>query len=183
MSVKQSGNKAGGDIVGGDKVIYHSAAQPTSLSRLYEILREADQAAPYMSQIADQLLHWSKTTSVDIRSLKEKLTASGRTDLVAYAEGLKERAAKLIMRWQTSPITQDIITHILSKIHTQFMFYVVPAIQSGKDRQEVDALVMSQVIAPTYEMLGDNDLGITDMDIAALLFFLGGNCHVRWDKC
>ena len=87
------------------------------------------------------------------------------------------------MKWQTSPVAQDILTHILAKLHTEFMFNARPAIQDGKSRAEVDQIVVSKVIQPTHTMLGDNDLALTYLDLMGLLFYLGGNCHIRWDKC
>lgn len=184
MSVTQSGNTAGGDVVGRDKVQNLYLSPPTPLTRLYQILREADKANPYTAKIADQLQHYcATTTSTDVRGLAEKLTAGNRTDLIADASYWKEKASKLIMKWQTSPVAQDIITHILAKLHMEFMLNVRPAIQAQKSREEVDALVSEKVIGPTHAMLGDNDLGITHLDLMGLLFFLGGNCHIRWDKC
>lgn len=186
MSTTQIGNKAGQDVVGRDKYegnIFH-VNQPTSLSRLYEIFRDAEKSAPYTAQIAEQLRHYCAiTTSADVRGLTEKLTSSGREYLISDATMMKEQATKLIMRWQTSPVTQDIITHILAKIYTEFVFNVRPAIQAGKSSEVIDELIISKVIHPTEKMLGDNDLSLTLTDIAGLLFFLGGNCHIRWDKC
>jgi len=186
MSTTQIGNKAGNDVVGRDKYEGNTfyVSQPTSLSRLYEIFRDAEKSAPYTAQIAEQLRHYcALTTSADVRGLEEKLRNGDREYLIPDATILKEQAAKLIMRWQTSPVTQDIITHILAKIHTEFMFNVRPAIQSGAPSGTVDELIMDKVIRPTEQMLGDNDLSLTLADIAGLLFFLGGNCHIRWDKC
>lgn len=180
----QIANQAARDIIGGNRVeqhIYHVA--PTPLSRLYQIFRDDDKAGKYTSYIADQLLHYCATMSSDVRGLEEKLTAANRKDLLIEAASLKERASKLIMRWQTSAVTQDIITLVLSKIHSDFMLAVRPAIEAGADRPTVDELIRTKVIAPTSEMLGDNDLGITSTDIVGLLFYLGGNCHIRWDKC
>jgi hypothetical protein len=180
----QIGNRAERDVIGRDRVEKHYHIAPaTPLSRLYQILRDEDKAASYTAQITDTLLHYCAGQSADVRGLEEKLAASGRTDLLAEAAELKQRAAKLIMRWQTSPVTQDIITHVLAKIHQAFMFYVRPAIEAGASRADIDELIAERVIEPTSTMLGDNDLGITMIDIAGLLFFLGGNCHVRWDKC
>jgi hypothetical protein len=87
------------------------------------------------------------------------------------------------MRLQTSPIAQDIITLVLSQIYSNFILQVTPAIESGESRQVVDALISDKVISPAMQMLGENDLMITNEDILGLLFFLGGNCHIRWDKC
>jgi hypothetical protein len=180
----QIGNRAEHDVIGRDRVENHFYAAPsTPLSRLYQILRDDDRAASYTAQIADTLLHYCAAQSADVRGLEDKLSASGRTDLVVEASELKQRAAKLIMRWQTSPVTQDIITHVLAKIHQAFMFHVRPAVEAGESRPQVDKLIAEKVIEPTSNMLGDNDLGITMIDIAGLLFYLGGNCHVRWDKC
>lgn len=184
MSVSQSGNTAGGDIVGGDKYSGVFQAPPNSLSRLYQILRDADKAAPYTAQIAAQLQHYcATTTSADVRGLAEKLTAGDRVDLIDDASLWKQMASMLIMKWQTSPVAQDILTHILSRLYFEFVFHARPAIQEGKSRAEVDELVSSKVIQPTYAMLGDNDLGLTYLDLMGLLFYLGGNCHIRWDKC
>ena len=180
----QIANKAAGDIIGGDKIennVYLSP--PTSLSRLYQILRDDDKAGRYTAQIAEQLHHYCAIQSADVRGLEAKLTAGDRKDMLSEASELKERAAKLVMRWQTSPVTQDIITHVLSKIHGDFMLNVRPAIEAGKSREEVDTLISSKVVEPTNAMLGDNDLQLTFMDILGLLFYLGGNCHIRWDKC
>lgn len=180
----QIANQAARDIVGRDKFEQHVyVSSPTPLSRLYQILRDDDKAGGYTAQIAEQLLHYCATQSSDVRGLEAKLTAGGRTDLLFEASELKERATKLIMRWQTSPVTQDIITHVLAKIHGEFLLNVRPAIEAGKSREQVDELISSRVVSPTSTMLGDNDLGLTIIDIVGLLFYLGGNCHIRWDKC
>jgi len=186
MSVAQIGNKAGGDIVAGSKYetknIYVN--QPTSLSRLYQILRNDEQASSHKSNIAEILQHFcSSTASPDIRGLEAKLKDGGREDLLSEALLWKQRASMLIMQWQTSPVTHDIITHILSKIHTEFTLHVKPAIEAGRPRDEVDQLISEKVLAPTDAMLGENDLQITYVDLLGMLFYLGGNCHIRWDKC
>lgn len=181
MSVVQIGNDADGDIIGGSKYVY--VTQPTSLSRLYQILRDAEQASSHKSTIAEVLRHYCAPTTTDVRGLEVKLNESGRVDLLAEAVFWKQRAAMLIMQWQTSPVTHDIITHILSRIHAEFTLHIRPAIESGQPRSEVDRLISEKVIAPTNEMLGENDLQITYHDLLGMLYYLGGNCHIRWDKC
>ena len=68
-------------------------------------------------------------------------------------------------------------------IHAQFVQHIKPAIQAGQARTDVEALISEKVLAPTNELLGENDLQITAIDVLGLLYFLGGNCHIRWDKC
>lgn len=181
MSVVLKNNEVAGDVVVGTKKVYNT--QPTSLSNLYEIFRDAEQASAHKSNIADLLLHYISTASYDVRGLEVKLTESDRADIIPEALLWKQRAAMLIARWQTSPVTQDIITHVLSFIHSEFSQYVKPAIQAGHSRIHVEALISEKVLAPTNAMLGENDLQITSIDVLGLLYFLGGNCHIRWDKC
>jgi hypothetical protein len=181
MSVVVKDNHLDGDIVVGIKKVYNT--QPTSLSHLYEILRDAEQASAHKSNIADLLKHYTATASFDVRGLEVKLTEGERTDIIPEAILWKQRAAMLIARWQTSPVTQDIITHILSFIHSEFVQHIKPAIQAGQSRIDVEALISEKVLAPTNALLGENDLQITSIDVLGLLYFLGGNCHIRWDKC
>jgi len=181
MSVVIKGNNVDGDVVVGTKKVYNT--QPTSLSHLYEIFRDAEQSSTHNSNIADLLQHYNAVASFDVRGLEVKLTDGGRADIIPEALIWKQRAAMIIARWQTSPVTQDIITHILSFIHSEFVQHVKPAIQAGQSRIDVEALISEKVLAPTNAMLGENDLQITSIDVLGMLYFLGGNCHIRWDKC
>lgn len=183
MSVVQKGNKADGDIVAGSKTVYVNQVTPTPLSRLYQILRDDQQASSHKSVIGEILQHFRTATTNDVRGLEEKLKDGDRIDVLDSAKFWKQRAAMLIMEWQTSPVTQDIITHILSKIYAEFDLHARPAIQAGSSRAVVDQLISEKVLAPTSEMLGENDLQITVSDLLGMLYYLGGNCHIRWDKC
>lgn len=183
MSVVQKGNRAEGDIVAGSKNVYVNQAIASPLSRLYQIFLDAEQASSHKSTIGEILQHFRTATTSDVRGLEEKLKEGDRTDLIDSAKFWKQRAAMLIMEWQTSPVTQDIITHILSKIYAEFDLHVRPAIQEGQSRTEVDKLISEKVLRPTSEMLGENILQVTTSDLLGMLYYLGGNCHIRWDKC
>lgn len=185
MFISQSGNSAAGDVIAGDQInhITQNQITPTAISKLYEKLRrgEADNAA---GQISDQLRHFCRAlTDGDLRGLEAKLIAADRADLVRPASHMKELAAKLVMKWQTSGVAQDILTLVLSKIYTDFIQEVSPAIQAGHSRNQVDSLINEKVISPANAMLGENDLMLSTQDLLGLIFFLGGNCHIRWDKC
>ena len=40
---------------------------------------------------------------------------------------------------------------------------------------------MTEIIEPTYKHLEENILDINAVEIEGMLFFLTGNCHLRWD--
>lgn len=181
--VSQKNNTAYGDLVAGNKYVFH-APSASPLAPLYAKLRAEQAGIPEIARISEQLQHFcTARTDGDVRGLRQKLEAAGRHDLLQYASELKELATKTLMKYQTSGVAQDIFTHILARLCTQFLFRVTPAVQAGKSRQEVDALIGEDVIASTVGMLGDNDLNLTEADIVGLVFFLGGNCHIRWDPC
>ena len=188
MVVYQKGNTTeDGDIVAGNqfKPTYNQILAPASpLAPLYERLRAERDDMPRMAQISEQLQHYcTATTDGDVRGLKEKLEASGREDLLLLATELKQSATKNLMKYQTSGVAQDILTHILAKLYIEFVLQVTPAVQEGANRREVDSLISEKVVNATFKMLGDNDLNLTSADLLGLLYYLGGNCHIRWDQC
>ncbi len=187
MFTSQKDNVVGGDLVAGDKIEnhqhYHSPQAASAIISLYSRLRSVDQTA-YTSQISEKLKHYcNESTNGDVRGLEEKLISSDRQDMLKIAARLKQDASMLIMKYQTSPVAQDIITLVLAKIYTNFLLEVTPSIEALASRSTIDSLINQKVINPAIEMLGENDLLITDADVLGLLYFLGGNCHVRWDKC
>lgn len=189
MLVHQSGNHAGNDIVGGDKHVTINNNNSykkgySSIARLYEKLREVDSTYQTSERIRKKLNHYNTPgANSDVRSLEKKLADANRGYLIYQAIELKQDAAMLVAEWQTSGVAQEIITFLLAKIHTDFVMNVTPAIQANKPDLEIDKLINEKVISPAIEMLGDNDLMITDSDVLGFLFFLGGNCHIRWDAC
>lgn len=183
---EQSGNKVGnGSIIGGDQNNYITNIVRSSnrtLNRLYQKLSQEDKLIG-KQDFCDKLKHYLATdTNPDIRDLEAKLTDADRADLIYFATDLKEKACKAIMKCQSSITAQEIYALILDKIHTDFMLKITPLIQGDEDRIVVDdkiALVLENI----SEMLGDNLLELSEKDLLGLLYFLGGNCHIRWDKC
>lgn len=188
MITTQRDNNAGGDIVGRDKFVYAPIQSPiipaAPLNALYAKLRANLPADENVLRIIEELQHYSaRVTDGDVRGLAEKFADANRAEMLSGAEFLKQKATKLVMRLQTSPVAQAVITMVLGKIYTDFGLYVVPAIQADASRQDIDRLIGDCVIGPAIGMLGDNDLLLTQSDVMGLLYFLGGNCHIRWDKC
>lgn len=193
MFTNQSNNEVnGGDLVAGDKVdnstttiikLTSNGSAGEELSKLYEKLKADGVGDPSGGKFSEKLEHYmSSVTDGDVRGLEEKLRASGREDLLHVALGLKERAAKSIMKHQTSRTAQRIFTIVLTELHARFTLTVTPVIQQGSDRVAVDQCI-NAIIQGTRNELGENVLELDAMDLLALLYYLGGNCHIRWDKC
>lgn len=186
MFVSQSNNQAKGDVVAGSKTEFNfitSGGSTDELSLLYAKLKADGVGDPSGNAFCEKLQHYmAARTDGDVRGLEEKLKASDRLDQLPLAKELKEFAAKSIVKRQGSQTAQRIFTIVLDELHTNFTLVVTPAIQTEATRREVD-LCINQALQTTKGMLGENVLELTVKDLFGLLFFLGGNCHIRWDKC
>lgn len=184
--VRQNNNEVIGDLVGGNKNVNNFqsiyAESNAELLALYAKLK-SNNVDSSDGKFCNKLEHYlSVNSEIDIRGLAEKLIASGRKDQIAFATSLKQEATKAVMRHQTSRTAQRIYTIVLDELHTRFSLRVTPLIQDGAGRPEVDWSIQ-HILDEVRIMLGENVLEITVKDLWALLYFLGGNCHIRWDKC
>jgi hypothetical protein len=180
--VTQTDNLVGGDMVAGDKIT--TASRRTPITELNERYIAASGDKEGLDGFIEALQHyWNKAADGDIRPLAQKLTESDRVDTILLGEELKERVTKTILRFQTSRAAQELVSYVLAQLYGRFMFEVRPSIQAGASRITVDALISEKVIGVTLDELENNVLGLTRLDIIGLVYFLTGNCHIRWDKC
>lgn len=190
MFTNQSQNNVAGDLYAGDNnskntvvQLVPSNATGEELLRLYEKLKVDGKGDPSGGTLSEKLLHYmSSSTDGDIRGLEAKLRDSGREDQLYAAMRMKEQAFKSIMKHETSRTAQRVFTIILSDLHARFTLTVTPVIQGGADRVAVDHCIQA-ILQDTQKMLGENVLEFDAMDLLGMLYYLGGNCHIRWDKC
>lgn len=186
MFAGQRNNNVAGSLAGRD-INYNTTNQfsgekRTQIGLLYERLKQEVSEKEGMQEFVDDLQHYMGRAAVNIdRSLSQKLMDTQRNDLIQVAEELKERAAKKIMRFQSSPASQDIFAYVLSELHTKYLSHVRPLIAAGKDRAEVDSAMETYVVNPIAESMEPSPLGLTPSLIFALMFYLAGNCHIQWD--
>lgn len=190
MFTEQKNNHVEGSLAGRDinnpvtnnYTNYHSKENATQIGILYERLKAEVGQQKGLQEFVEELQHYMGRSASNMRrSLSEKLTDSGRTDLIPIAEEFKESAAKKIMRFQSSPAAQDIFAYVLSELHTKYLMHVRPLVAAGNDRTSVDAAMELHVINPVATSMEPSALGLTPKLILALLFYLAGNCHVQWD--
>ena len=174
-------------MVAGNKVVtttFNFVHSPVvdELSLLYASFKSGEAADVTVGQFCEELQHYfAAKNGSDVRGLESKLLDSGRKEQVEDALELKQTAMMVIMKYQSSASAQRIFTLILTEIHTQFDLLVTPLIQAEAPRVDVDKVIY-QVLQTTLARLGENALRLNIRQLFALLYFLGGNCHIRWDK-
>ncbi|MFW2149161.1 ABC-three component system protein [Acinetobacter sp. TY1] len=116
----------------------------------------------------------------DIKDLSTKLKEADRAELIEDALELKESTIKLMTRYEASNSGQFILVHILSTIASKHKAFVVPAIKGNLSRTEVDAIIDTQVIGNALEILNGTNRSITSEKMYGLMYYLAGNCHIKW---
>jgi hypothetical protein len=185
-TVSQSGNLAGGHIVGGNLInettVNIGTISPTGvLTRLLEKLVREQKADARAQKIIEELKRFQEPQEPVPIGLDTKLTNGNRADVIHFATQAKERFVKKLAQESLFESAQEIHALVLSRIYSVFCTQISPAIKSGTDRMVVDALVRAQIIEPIVMELQNTPFGYYDEHVFGMIFFLTGNCYLKWD--
>lgn len=181
--IDQTGNIVYGNQSGRDTNI-HNYAPPTvpQLHRLYQAYEEEAENSSDFDGYIDALLRYVSSVDEGVPlSLEDKLRLGGREAEVPRALRQKEEFQKKLMRLRLSKTAQKVLAFLLSRVDTQFRYSIRPHIDLGMPQVEVDHRVLTEIIENVREMLGLNPLEIDDEEICGMIYYLTGNCHIRWD--
>lgn len=182
--VKQTDNEVGGDMAGRDINKTVNVLPPRNPSRLkaLQIQFEEDcKNKPELKQFIEAIQHFLATVDdTEIIGLSEKLTKGGRLDEVKVAESCKESFYKLLTKNQFSPAAQQIYTILLGGIYNSFMAYVAPLIEKKEEKATINSTLYEKVLLPLQEQINDEGLHVNPHELRGMLYFLTGNCHIRW---
>ncbi len=120
------------------------------------------------------------TPKSNMKTLEEKLTEADRAELIEDAEELKEDTTKFVLMYEASNSSRYILTHILSTIASKHTAYIIPAIKMGKPRDVIDALIDNMVIGNALNIIDGTGKSITTERMYGLMYYLAGNCHIKW---
>ena len=177
----QENSTVGGHQAGRDVNIYNSPAQMTAMRRWLEKYCEEARLNCRYQQVIDSLQHY--ITNVDdgqVIGLEGKLSAAGRQDQLMKAMRFKELFAKMLQAHILFKSAQEILAHLLGKMDALFDHKVQPLIAAQRPASDIDAIVLCEVLQPLLNDLDENDLGIHMQQLRGMLYFLTGNCHIKW---
>ena len=176
------GHQAGRDIINNTINLYTAdGSQPTPMGRLVEKFKKERENDTQFHETLEILKHFARPLSgEDIAGLEAKLRASGREGLLNFAQQTKELFTKKLVEHQFSEAAQEIHAYLLAEVYTRFHVEVLPAIQQGADPAAVNTLVQQRVIQPVQALLDENVLRLFSTEINGMLYYLTGNCHIKW---
>lgn len=132
--------------------------------------------------IIPKLQHFSSVIDGpnEIQGLESKLCEGNYDHYVGIASSTKEQFAKKLTEFQFSQSAQRILSMLLAEVHTRYHNRVWPAICEGSEQKVILKLVQEEVINPISQMVDENVLELYSDELTGMLYFLTGNCHIKW---
>lgn len=152
------------------------------LQNLYERFQKEKEENPELKEFSEELDYFNSIIDKDIIGLDQKLRNGGREKLIQYAKEVKETFhKKLIKTSQYSLVAQDINVYLLTKVRRGFMMEIYTLICNGESEEKINLLITERIINPVKADLGINLFRYNEEDIMGMIFFLTGNCHIKWN--
>jgi hypothetical protein len=182
--VNQRDNTAQGDIVGRDKIQNVTIGAPTRSSHialLLSKLREEQSQKRETATTIPELRQFEQSREEPLVPLETKLREGHREDLLDFALEMKERFVKQLARNTLFESAQKIHYHFLERICSVFQTRIMPAIREKQPRLAIERLIQTEITDPILADLDDNPFLYSDRDVQGMLYYLTGNCYIRWN--
>lgn len=187
--VTQSSNTvSNGDIAGRDihkptiNIGRISLGGKSQLEILYEKLEKEKDSSTIFCEIVDELLHFKTyAENTEVIGLEKKLENGRRLQYLNFAEKSKEKFTKKLLKNEYSETAQHIYAFLLAKVYSRFETSIYPRITEGQPEEFINQLIDECIIKPIEDILGDNLLHIYEDEINGMIYFLTGNCHIKWN--
>lgn len=185
--VAVSNTSIGGSLVGRDDNSLNFQNQysaSTYLEDLYIRFEKEKNANKELKDFCEELSFLNtQVQNEKVIGLEAKLIAGNKQAIIDYALDLKQKFYMKLMRTsQYSLVAQDINIYILSKIKRTFIMEVFTLICQGESDLKINMLISERIINPVKVDLGINLFKYTEEDIMGMIFYLTGNCHLKWAK-
>ncbi|MBK8945405.1 MAG: hypothetical protein IPM32_09065 [Ignavibacteriae bacterium] len=182
--VTQKEINTGGHVAGRDINIFNESEKRASyLCKLMQKFKKERDDNILVDKIIDELMHYKEAVDRnEIIGLNEKLKRGNREDLLEDALIMKEKFAKKLLKYELFESAQEIYATLLAHVNYNFKTFILPKIQENKlSKAEINQLIDSKVIQPLFDELDENYLRIYKDEINGMLYFLTGNCHIKWE--
>jgi hypothetical protein len=104
-----------------------------------------------------------------------------RLKYLNFAEKSKEKFTKKLLKNEHSETAQYIYAFLLAKVYSRFETTIYPRLNEGHSEEFINQLLDEFIIKPIEDLLGNNLLRIFEDEINGMIYFLMGNCHIKWN--
>ena len=169
---------------GGNMTVNNYNSQPKPYMQYLKLVEEFEQELENgdieFREFIDKIQHYTATID-EFVGLEPKLTEAGFGNDIDWTQQMKEYYYKKITENNLSKATQKIHAFLLARICVLFNLHIKGAVNDGVSKDVIREMIIEKVINPVQDMLGENNvLDLYDDDITAMIYFLTGNCHIKW---
>ncbi len=132
------------------------------------------------NDIIDDLQHYSTPIDDNVVGVEAKLVMGNREADIPFAIATKEKFYRKLKKNEYSESAQEIYAFVMAEIFSNFNRHIYPLIKENKPKEFINIQITELVIVPVQIILGENILRILADDINGMLFYLTGNCHIKW---
>lgn len=151
------------------------------LQDLYERFNKEKETNQDLVELCQELDYYNSKIDGDLIGLDEKLKDGNREKIIFYAKSAKEKFHKKLMTTsQYSYVAQNINIWLLAKVKRSFMMEIYSLICNEESEEKINFLITERIINPVKLELGINLFKYDEEDIMGMIFFLTGNCHLKW---
>jgi len=187
--VNQSDNTVeNGDMAGRDvnkqtiNIGRMSFGGKSQLQILYEKLEEEKKNTTGITEMIEELQHFkSYAKDEEVIGLEKKLENGNRLKYLNFAVRSKEKFSKKLLKNEHSETAQEIYAFLLAKVYRRFEDHIYPRLSEGHSEGFINQLVDEFIINPMEDLLGENLLRLYEDEISGMIYFLMGNCHIKWN--
>lgn len=184
LSHQQNNNIVGGDLAGRDIIhketfIFENTASKTILS-IYEKIRAEIDGDKIVYHKIEDFNHFIQNQDPEVIGLEYKLRDAEFGDLLDFAVNAKDLFAKQLSKYQFYEAAQELYVFLLADVFSKFHTQILPSIREGVSHSEVLKQIQQTIISPIENRLEDNLLRINAIHVWGMIYFLTGNCHIKW---
>jgi hypothetical protein len=187
--IVQESNEVRGDIAARDiykntNLNFGDNSQGYSqMSILLNKFQQEQQKDVKFQSFIEELEHYNNPLKNEpVIGLEAKLALAGRESFLEYGLRVKEEYTKKLLKYQFSEAAQQINVHLLALVESYFMNNIYPLIYKGESETTINMMIDELIIKPLLRELEQNHLSFTAKEINGMLYFLTGNCHIKWTK-
>jgi hypothetical protein len=174
--------QAAGDITN----LNYCPQQDAKMKDLIEAYRQEQKTNPYFNEIIEELdfyLNPVKSEDRKIIGLEKKLRDGQFDDhYIETAMEMKDIFWRKVEHYRFSKVAQQIFLYIMADVFTKFNLKIYPLIRSDMAPEIIMSKIHDEIIQVLNQKLGENILDIFDDSILGIIYFLTGNCHIKWSK-
>ena len=180
----QKGNTVRGDLAGGNivKTTILEARKLTLISRLnQQLARELSENANAREMSERLRHHIDGPEGANPLGVELKLKRAQKDLWIGDAIRLKEGFSKRLFQYNLSPSGDALFTFLLVNVLQRFNAIVAPHLHDGTSDALLRKTLFEELVRPVFDELEDNPLGLMPDEIEGVVWFLTGNCFIRWD--